>query len=99
MKDKHQDRRFADTFSDDKLVIMWPDRSLTSGQDATDILEQLCGGWNPETIPELRRTLARRAAMTAPTDEETDREFLDRMVAKGVLKMYEVHPEEWSMPS
>lgn len=79
-----------------RLMVLWPDGSLYCGVDATDILHDLCGGWNPSTIPALRRALARRAGISMPTATESDRHFLDRLAAAGVLMIYEVHPEEWS---
>lgn len=39
------------------LMVLWQDWSLDTGVNATDVLSQLCGGWNPEKLPELRRTL------------------------------------------
>jgi len=77
-------------------MVLWQDGSLECGVDAADILHDLCGGWNPSTILALRRALARRAGISMPTTTESDRHFLDRLAAAGVLMIYEVHPEEWS---
>ena len=82
-----------------RLVVMWQDWSIDSGRDATDILRGLCGGFNPETIPALRRVLAKRAGIPAPSRGESDRDFLDRLAQQGVLMVYEVRPEEWSFAS
>ena len=82
-----------------RLVVMWQDWSIDSGRDATDILRDLCGGFNPETLPALRRALAQRAGIPAPSRSESDRDFLDRLAQRGVLMIYEVHPEEWSFAS
>ena len=78
-----------------RLVIMWPDSSIDCGSNATEILKELCGGWNPDTLPELREELARRAGITAPSTTEDDRDFLDRLERRGILRIYEVYPDEW----
>ena len=77
-------------------MIMWADHSIESGHSATDVLEQVCGGWNPPTVPELRTVLARRVGITAPTKSETDLEFLHRLADAKVILLYEVDESEWA---
>lgn len=47
-------------------------------------------------FPKLRRVLAKRAGILAPTPTENDRDFLDRLAEAGALAVYEVDPSEWS---
>lgn len=68
-----------------KVQILWHDGETTVGQDATHVLSQLLGGWNPETMSELKATLARRACIDAPTDDESDLAFLYRLDRASLL--------------
>ncbi len=49
-----------------RVMIMWADHSIESGCSATDVLEQVYGGWNPPTIRGLRRVLAKRCGLAPP---------------------------------
>ena len=75
-------------------MIAWLDGSVDSGSDATNVLEQVCGGWNPPTVEQLRYVLAKRAAIFAPTADESDLEFLYRLRNCGVIAIYKVDPTE-----
>jgi hypothetical protein len=79
-----------------QIMIMWGDHSIESGHSATDVLEQVCGGWNPPTVPELRRVLAKRCGLTHPTASETDLKFLHRLADAKVILLYEVDENEWA---
>lgn len=74
-----------------RIMIMWGDHSIESGHSATDVLEQVCGGWNPPTVPELRRVLAKRCGLASPTASETDLDFLRRLADAKVILLYEVN--------
>lgn len=80
-----------------RLVVMWPDGSITCGADATDVLDELCGGWNPDSREELRFALAERCGIPSPSSGESDDSFIMRLVACGVLKRYDVQPDDWKM--
>ena len=44
-----------------RIMIMWGDHSIESCHSATDVLQQVCGGWNPphraSTTQSLRKAL------------------------------------------
>ena len=67
------------------VAILWRVGEVTRGRDATDVLEQLLGGWNPKTIIELREVLARRAGLTISPSCVDDDGFLRQLDAVGVL--------------
>ena len=67
------------------VAVLWQDGEVTSGTNATDVLHKLCGGWNPNTIPELRSVLAKRALCNELIYTLDDDEFLQLLDAKGVL--------------
>ena len=73
------------------LMVMWPDGSISTGQNPTYLLLGLCGGWNPPTIPALRRELAKRSGIPAPRGRESDRTFLQRLEAAGTIKIFDVN--------
>lgn len=73
------------------LMVMWADGSITTGRNATYLLLELCGGWNPPTIPALRRELARRSGIRVPRSNEGDRHFLQRLEAAGVIVIFDVN--------
>ncbi|MGA0879034.1 MAG: hypothetical protein ACO3SP_07955 [Ilumatobacteraceae bacterium] len=73
------------------LMVMWADGSISAGRNATYLLFDLCGGWNPPTIPALRRELARRSGIPAPRSKEGDRRFLERLEAAGVITIFDVN--------
>lgn len=66
-------------------VIRWWDDSVTRGDDATNILKKLTGGWNPDSVEELKVELAKRGQVSAPSHEETDEEFLMRLAKHGMF--------------
>ncbi len=78
------------------IMIMWADHSIESGHSATDVLQQVCGGWNPPTVPALRKVLAKRTGLTPPMKGETDLEFLYRLADAKVILLYEVDENEWA---
>lgn len=67
------------------VAVLWRDGEVTKGRDATNVLEQLLGGWNPNTIIELRDVLARRAGLTISPACVDDDGFLRQLDASGVL--------------
>lgn len=67
------------------VAILWRDGSVTKGANATEVLEQECGGWNPQTVAELRVALAQRAGMYISPTEFDDEQFLQHLDACGVL--------------
>ena len=68
------------------VAVMWGDGVVTMGDDATDVLETLCGGWNPNTVIELRGVLARRARIEHDYSLSDDA-FLQRLDSVGVLTL------------
>ena len=75
-------------------MIEWHNGEVTVGIDATDLLKQLRGGWNPPTVNELKVVLARRGRIDAPSNTETDDQFLQRLDAAGMLSYSKPVPEE-----
>jgi hypothetical protein len=67
------------------VAVLWHDGDVTHGKNATDVLEQLCGGWNPNTVIELRSVFAKRALCNELIEQLSDDEFLQLLDAKGVL--------------
>ena len=66
-------------------MIKWHNGETTVGTDATDVLHQLRGGWNPPTVNELKVVLARRGRVEPPNNIETDEQFMQRLHASGML--------------
>lgn len=66
-------------------MIEWADGSITRAETAEGLIAKLCGGWNPPTIPETAKVLARRAFIPEPDDDEPMTEFLERLDAAGML--------------
>jgi hypothetical protein len=65
------------------LSILFPDGSKITGTNATHILMQLMGGWNPdESIYQLRRRLAWRHGIV-DDPELSDMEFLHELDRRG----------------
>ena len=79
-----------------RIMIMWGDHSIESGHSATDVLQQVCGGWNPPTVPELRKVLERRCRLSKSTEGETDLEFLRRLAEAKIILLYELDESEWT---
>ena len=79
-----------------RIMIMWGDHSIESGHSATDVLQQVCGGWNPATVPELRKVLERRCRLSKSTEGETDLEFLRRLAEAKIILLYELDESEWA---
>jgi|GEM_PF-4917480 len=88
----YEDENPFEAAGDDRigLMVMWADGSITSGRDATSLLIDLCGGWNPPTLPAVRRELARRSGIRVPRSDEGDRNFLERLVAAGTIIIFDV---------
>lgn len=82
------------------LMVMWPDGSVSCGRDATDLLQSERGGWNPSSLTALRRVLAQRSGIAPPRRGETNRRFLERLVASGTIKIFDVdrHFPEFTDP-
>lgn len=78
----HLGRGLVETMT---VAVLWRDGEVTKGRDATDVLEQLLGGWNPNTIIELRDVLARRAGLSISPACLDDDGFLRQLDAVGVL--------------
>jgi hypothetical protein len=65
------------------------------GADAYDVLQQLRGGWNPDSVDELKISLARRAGIY---DKEvitnmlclSDEEYIDVLVSRDFWVMKRV---------
>lgn len=74
---------------------MWGDNSIDSGSSATDVLRQICGGWNPSTVTALRKVLAERCGLTPPTRTESNLEFLRRLAKEKIILLYEIDENEW----
>jgi len=68
-----------------KVAILFPDGESCVGMDATDALSRMLGGWNPETMSELRDVLARRACIESKRDDESDLEFLYRLDSANLI--------------
>lgn len=68
------------------VAVMWNDGVVTMGDDATEVLESLCGGWNPNTVIELRDVLAKRARISHEYNM-SDEAFLQRLDSVGVLTL------------
>jgi hypothetical protein len=68
-----------------RVAILFPDGESVVGMDATDALSRMLGGWNPETMSELRATLARRALIEPKRRDESDLAFLYRLDAASLI--------------
>lgn len=66
-------------------MIRWWDDSVTKGEDASEILRKLTGGWNPDSVEELKVELAKRGQLSAPSNTESDEEFLMRLAKHGMF--------------
>ena len=74
------------------VAVLWQDGVQTHGKTATDILQQLRGGWNPNTVTELRDVLARRARVNAVDAQLlNDEEFLELLDCAGALTFQHLH--------
>lgn len=74
------------------VAVLWHDGVETRGKTATHILQQLRGGWNPNTIIELRDVLARRAKLNAVDARLlNDEEFLELLDCAGALTFQHLH--------
>lgn len=73
------------------VAVMWHNGEVTVGKDARDVLQQLLGGWNPNTIIELRDVLARRALINVVDARKlNDDEFLQLLDCKGILTYQQI---------
>ena len=71
------------------IALLFPDGSQIVGTSATHVLSKLLSGWNPETIGELRNTLARRAGIVHDVTK-TDIEFLYQLDATGWVTVQQI---------
>ena len=63
----------AETF----YAITFKDGTTVYGRTATEVLENLTGGFNPSTVPELRQAFLRRAGCYVPDyDDCNNLQFL-----------------------
>lgn len=70
----------------DRVAVMWHDGETTYGRDATHLLTRLLGGWNPNTVNELRAVLCKRSLIDVQqTHDMSDDEFLQLLDIKGAL--------------
>lgn len=74
------------------VAVLWHDGEITHGTNATDVLHKLCGGWNPNTVIELRSVLAKRALCHEPIKHLSDNDFLCMLDARGVLTYQIINP-------
>jgi len=73
------------------VAVLWQDGEVTAGKDATDVLRQLLGGWNPNTVAELRDVLARRSLINVGDARQlNDDEFLQLLDCKGTLTYQQI---------
>jgi len=70
-------------------MIEWQDGKVTRAETAEELVAKLCGGWNPPTIPETAKVLARRALIDEPDEDEPMSDFLQRLDAAGLLTYHQ----------
>ena len=51
------------------VAVLWHDGDVTHGTNATDVLNKLCGGWNPNTVIELRSVFSLDIPISAHKNE------------------------------
>ena len=68
------------------IAICFSDHDIVTGVTATDALKELCGWFNPETVPELRKAFMRRANREHMTELESlsDEAFVQRMAESDI---------------
>jgi hypothetical protein len=64
------------------IVLLFPDGSEILGASANHVLQKLLGGWNPDSIGQLRSRLASRAGIVHDPDL-SDIEFLYQLDKTG----------------
>lgn len=69
------------------IRILWSDGQISEGVDATDLLSHLLGGWNPDTMTELKHRLAQRANIDDQRDDESDYDFLVRLDSANLFTL------------
>lgn len=96
----HDDRQIDPYQGYIGLMVMWRDGSLTCGGDATEILRAIGDPWRTSALTGLRRKLADDAGIAAPKRGETNRRFLDRLEAAGLITIFDVdrHFPEFNEP-
>ena len=73
------------------VAVLWHDGEITAGKDANEVLQQLLGGWNPNTIGEFRDVLARRSLIILDDARQlNDDEFLQLLDCKGALTYQQI---------
>lgn len=73
------------TTSDLGYALVFRNGNKVWGADAYDVIQQMRGGWNPESVFELRLAFARRAGIYDPDVLEeivqmSDEEYIDALV-------------------
>jgi hypothetical protein len=68
------------------ISIVFSKHSVVNASTATEALQELCGWFNPETVPELRKAFMRRAGCSYMTELEslTDEAFVYRMAESDI---------------
>lgn len=68
------------------IAICFNKHDVVTGATATDALKELCGWFNPETVPELRKAFMRRAGCADRLEFEslTDEAFVQRMAESDI---------------
>jgi hypothetical protein len=68
------------------IAIVFNEHSIVHGSNATEALQELCGWFNPETVPELRKAFMRRAGCAHMIELEslTDEAFVQRMAESDI---------------
>jgi hypothetical protein len=71
------------------IVLLFPDGSEILGATANHVLQKMLGGWNPDSIGQLRDRLASRAGIVHDT-KLSDIEFLYKLDASGWVTVQHV---------
>jgi hypothetical protein len=73
------------------IRVKFPDDTEMVGDTATDILAQLTGGWNPESVSDVRAAIARRVGLDAeqwrPSRISVNSDFIEAVCATGAWSM------------
>lgn len=77
------------------VKVTFGDGSVIVGATHTDVLAQLCGGWNPPTVSRLRYAIANRTGLDAEHWERTNdnRAFLEAVEQAAGRWKVEITPE------
>jgi hypothetical protein len=66
-------------------MFIFPDGEKVTANTAEELVAKITGGWNPDTVAETAKVLARRAMIAEPNQDEPMEEFLQRLDAAGLL--------------